>query len=213
MPPADLGNRLRLYAVVDLQVAGDRIRALAAGGVTAVQLREKKRSGTDAVRQALALAGLCRELGLLFIINDRLDWLAQVQADGVHLGQSDGFAIARSRLSPGSVLGVSVVTPVQAQQALAAGADYLGAGPVFPTASKPDAGRPIGLAGLAAVRRAAPRIPLVAIGGLTPANAAAVLDAGADGLAVISALLQADDPQAAAAAFSRILAGKRKSNV
>lgn len=201
-------KRLRVYAIADASVTDARVRAWAAGGVTALQLRDKTAPDAAVLERALALAALCRELGLLFIINDRAEWQAPAGADGVHVGQADRPDEARRLLGPGALLGVSVADPEQARRAAAAGADYLGAGPVFPTGSKADAAPAIGLAGLAALCAAAPRIPVVAIGGITADNAADTIAAGAAGVAVISALA-GSEPQADAARLVQAVGDKK----
>jgi thiamine-phosphate pyrophosphorylase len=190
---------LRLYVLADCAASDERVRAWAEGGVTALQLRDKAAPAGVVQVRAMQLAALCRELGLLFILNDRPEWQAASGADGAHVGQSDQLEAARQSLGPGAILGVSVVTPQQARVAMAAGADYLGVGPVFPTGSKADAAAAIGTEGLAAVRAAVPGAPVVAIGGITAGNAGAVLAAGADGVAVISALAGPNPREAAAA--------------
>jgi thiamine-phosphate diphosphorylase len=135
------------------------------------------------------------------VVNDRADIAAAIGADGLHIGQSDlPLEAARRVLGSAAFIGVSAGTVAEAREAAAAGADYIGAGPVFPTASKPDAGDATGIAVLRAICAAVP-IPVVAIGGITPLNAPQVLQAGAVGVAVISAILSQPNINAAAAAF------------
>jgi thiamine-phosphate pyrophosphorylase len=201
VPEDDLRSRLRLMAIADAEVAETTVRGWARGGVTALQLRDKSSPPEAVLTAARRLAALCRDLGLLFLLNDRAEWQPLTGAPGVHLGWSDLPEQARRHLGPGAVLGISASTPEQARRAAALGADYLGVGPVFATASKPDAGTPLGLAGLAAVRRAVPYLPLVAVGGIAPDTVREVLAAGADGVAAIAALA-AGDPETAAAAFT-----------
>jgi thiamine-phosphate pyrophosphorylase len=139
------------------------------------------------------------------IVNDRVDVALAIDADGVHVGQDDMPApLARRLLGAGRILGVSAGTVEEALQAQADGADYLGTGDVYGTPSKADAGAPIGVAGLAAVARAV-AIPVVAIGGIQVGNAAAAIRAGASGVAVISAVVGAPDPEAAARALRGIV--------
>jgi thiamine-phosphate pyrophosphorylase len=169
---------VRVHAIVeDLETA----RRAVAAGATVVQLRVKGLS-TDAL---IERGGAFAELGVTFVVNDDLDAALSLHADGVHLGQSDAGA-DRARAA-GLLLGRSAAT---LEEALAADADYLGVGPVWPTPSKDDADPAIGLVGLQAIC-AAVDLPVVAIGGIDAANAAACIDAGAVGVAVIRA---ATDP-------------------
>lgn len=198
---------LRLYLVTDRNLTQGRnllevVDAAIAGGVTAVQLREKELPGRQFTELALAFRRLTRERGALFLVNDRVDIALAVDADGAHVGQDDiPAAMARRLLGPDRVLGVSARTPEQARAAEADGADYIGAGAVFATSTKIDA-ESIGLGGLVAIARAV-HIPVVAIGGINNANAAAVLETGVDGLAVVSAIVAARDVAAAATALRR----------
>ena len=195
-----------LYLVTDRSLARGRplpqlVRAAVAGGVTVVQLREKAARTRDFLALALELKALLDPLGVPLIINDRLDVALAAGAFGVHVGQDDlPCEIARRLVGDAMALGVSVSTPAEAREAEAAGADYLGVSPVFPTPTKDDAPAATGLDGLAAIR-AASVLPLVAIGGLSATNAAEVVAAGADGVAVVSAIMAADDPQTAAHAL------------
>jgi len=202
----DLSGRLTLTLVISRLEAEPRSLAELAelafdGGATAMQLREKELSDHDFYREALALRDLCRRRDKLFIINDRLDLALAVEADGLHLGQTDLPAEAAVKLMPKNmILGVSVRTPDEARAALAAGADYLGVGAVFPTGSKADAS----LATSADLKEIlALGVPSVAIGGLTTDNAAQAWALGFTGLAVISALAAAPDPRQAAARLLR----------
>ena len=190
-----------LYAIVDPLDTGRDPAALAAallrGGARILQLRWPGASARELLAAALAIRPLARAAGALFLVNDRPDVARAAEADGVHLGQDDlPVAAARRVLGAGRLIGVSTHDPGQARAAEAAGADYLGVGPVYATATKPDALAPRGLALVSAVR-AAVRCPLVAIGGITPETAAAVRAAGADAVAMIGALVRAPDPEAA----------------
>ncbi len=209
MLPAELKLRLRLYAIVDGALPETLIGRLIAGGITALQLREKLLPDEVFIARGRRLARLCRESGILFLINDRVELCGECRADGVHVGQTDDWRLARRKLAATALLGISAGSPAQALAAREAGADYIGIGPVFPTASKPDAGPAIGLSGLAAVRAAVPGLPLVAIGGIQPANVRQVLSAGADAVAVISTLVEAKDPEQQAAKLLAILDGSR----
>jgi len=197
---------LRLCLVTDRGLARGRSAidiALAAvrGGATMVQLREKQATTRAFVEQARALKAALAPLGAPLIVNDRLDVALAVDADGLHVGQSDlPVAEARRLLGPGKIIGLSIETVEQVLRPDAAAADYLGVGPVYAQQTKADAAPPLGLDGLRRARGLTRR-PIVAIGGLTPENSAAALTAGADGLAVVSALVAADDPEAAARRF------------
>ena len=197
-----------LYLVITAPVIPHVELAAAAceRGVRALQLREKYTPDVELLDVALRMADVTRGTDTLLIINDRPDIAAAAGADGVHLGQSDAsVAAARSVLGAEALVGLSTSTPEEAEAARAAGADYLGVGPVFPTDTKPDALPPIGLAGLRAIAGRVPDLPLVAIGGITRSSAADVLEAGARYIAVISDVCHANDPVAALDAFqSRI---------
>ncbi len=192
-----------LYVITDAQLARGRshrevIRAAIAGGATVVQYREKAGTTRQLIEEAQALRDLTRQLGVPLIVNDRVDIALAVDADGVHVGQDDMPApIARKLMGPGKIVGVSATNLEEALQAERDGADYLGAGPIFATPTKPDAAPPIGLDGLAEICRRV-SIPVIAIGGINEENAAAVIEAGADGIAVVSAVVAAPDVEAAA---------------
>jgi len=174
-------------------------RAAIAGGVTAIQLRDKESPLPDVLAVGRQIRQLCREAGVLFFVNDRVDVALLLDADGVHVGQEDlPVHEARRLLGPGKVIGASAGSLDEAERSIVQGADYLGVGPIFATASKADAGEPVG-PGLIRDMRARWDIPLVGIGGIKADNASLVMDAGADGVAVISAIFDADDPQQAAA--------------
>ncbi len=146
---------------------------------------------------------MTRERGVLFFVNDRVDVAYVVDADGVHIGQDDmNISDARSLLGPDKIIGVSAETVQEAVEAEQSGADYLGVGAVYTTLSKPDAGY-TGLSGLREIVQAV-RIPVVAIGGITAANAAEPLAAGACGVAVVSAVMSAQSPQQAVREFVRL---------
>ena len=199
----NLRERLALYVITDRGLARGRdeveiARAALRGGATALQLRGKDRDARPLCELGRALLLESRAAGALLFVNARLDVAQALGADGVHLGQEDRpCAEARRIAGPGLLIGVSAESPTLAQAAERDGADYLGTGAVYATSSKADAGAPIGVAGLAAVV-AATRLPVVAIGGIGIANAAPCIAAGACGVAVISAVVGADDPEAAA---------------
>ncbi len=175
------------------------------GGAKIIQLREKRRSGRELYAIAQEIRSLCSQYNARFIVNDRLDIALASGADGVHLGQDDLPLSAARRLAPRPFLiGVSVGTVEEAVLAEREGADYLGVGPVYPTGTKPDAGPPVGPE-LIRIIRAAVTIPIVAIGGITLSNAGDVLAAGADGIAVISAVICSPDIAAASRKFADLM--------
>jgi thiamine-phosphate pyrophosphorylase len=187
-----------LYAIVDpLDTGRDPValaRAFLDGGARLLQLRWKAATPRELLPVAIAIRGLTRAAGALFLVNDRPDIARAADADGVHLGQDDlPVAAARRVQGAGRVIGVSTHDVGQARAAEAAGADYVGVGPIYATTTKPDALVPRGPALVSAVR-AAVRCPLVAIGGITPGTAPAVRAAGADAVAMIGALVRAPDP-------------------
>jgi len=169
-----------------------------AGGADTIQYRQKQGSTREMIETARKLKSLCQASGVLFVVNDRLDVAMAAQADGVHLGQDDfPIALARKILGPGAIIGGSAGTLEEAQRCRSEGADYIGFGPVYPTASKEDAGPAIGLKLLREVVEAIP-LPIIAIGGITPMNLPAVMKTGVHGIAVISAVCCQEDPCAAA---------------
>ena len=201
----------RLCLVTDRALAGTRpytaiVAAALAGGIDVVQFRDKQSCGRSLFEEASAVQALCRQHAIPFIVNDRLDIALATGADGLHVGQDDiPAAEARRLLGPDRILGVSVGSPEEARLAEAAGADYLGVGPVFEARStKPDAATPIALSGLAAIKRET-SLPIIAIGGINADNAVAVLRAGATGVAVVSAILSAPDICAATRDLKAVL--------
>ncbi|WP_262179776.1 thiamine phosphate synthase [Haloarcula laminariae] len=174
------------------------------GGVGVVQLREKDRSVHERYEMGTEIRELCRARGVAFVVNDRVDLAQALDADGVHLGDDDlPVPVARELLGEEAIVGRSVSTVAAARDAEAAGADYLGVGTIYRTGSKsdiPEDEHGVGPERVAAIADAVD-IPLVGIGGITAENADAVARAGADGVAVITAVTRADDPAAATAAL------------
>ncbi len=182
----------------------DGARAALAGGADAIQLREKAVRDDMLLAFAAELRELTDEMGKLFIVNDRPDIAAIVGADGVHLGQNDlPIGEARRLLRPGAIVGRSCHSLAQARAAVNEGADYVSIGPVFATDTK-DAGPPVGTDVLRQVT-AEITVPVVPIGGITPANVPEVLDVGAQRIAVCSAVFGADNPRAAAGELKRLI--------
>ncbi len=171
----------------------DVAREAILGGATVIQLREKTSGSREILETAYEIRRLTKKKDIPFIINDRLDIAMAIDSDGVHLGQEDMPPdIARRLLGKQLIVGVSATNLQEAVEAEQQGADYLGVGPIFATPSKDDAAEPMGLEGLAEIRRKV-KIPIVAIGGITPENVRQVITAGADGVAVISAIARAPD--------------------
>lgn len=204
MPPVDL----RLNAIVDPENAGgydliDLARCCAEGGATLVQLRDKVSETRAMVEEARAIRQALAPFGVPLVVNDRVDVALAAGADGVHVGQDDmRVEDARRLLGKGAIIGLSVKTTAEAEAAPVGLIDYIGSGGVYATVSKQQKNAPIGPAGLARIiavfHRRAPKLPLCGIAGIDESNAAAVIAAGADGIAVISALSRAPDPVMAA---------------
>jgi thiamine-phosphate pyrophosphorylase len=196
-----------LYAITpeihDTDLLAERVSAALAGGAAAVQYRAKSIEPALALAQARRLAALCREHRVPFIVNDSVELALASGADGVHVGRDDGDARAVRASFPSALLGVSCYADVaRARAAAAAGADYVAVGSVFPSQTKPGAVRaPLDLIGR---MRDDSGLPVVAIGGVTPANAGAAIAAGADMVAVISAVFDAPDVTSAARAFAQL---------
>ena len=193
----------RLYLVTERSLARGRsiawlVEAAVRGGVTAVQLREKSCPTSDFVQLGRELKKLLASHQVPLIVNDRVDLALEIGADGVHIGQHDmDSGRARRLLGPDAIIGLSIETVEQARAAVSLDVDYLGVGPVFATATKMDAAPPLGLAALARVR-AISRHRVVAIGGIGLENARQAIRSGADGVAVVSAICAAGDPERAA---------------
>jgi thiamine-phosphate pyrophosphorylase len=214
---------LRVYALVDPERAGSHAlpalaARLAAGGATLFQLRDKHGTTRAMVEEARAIKASLAGVGTPLLINDRVDVALAAGADGVHVGQDDmAVEDARRLLGPAAIIGLSIKTVAQAETAPVDLLDYVGIGGVFATTSKDNPDPPIGVAGLARIagvfRRRAPKLPLCAIAGIDAGNAASAITAGADGVAVISALSLAPDPTVAArglrATVDAALAGRR----
>ena len=176
-----------------------------AGGADTIQLREKGGSTKEMISAARQMQALCRKAGVTFIVNDRVDVALAARADGIHLGQDDfPIPLARKLMGEEAIIGGSAGTLEEARTCLMEGADYIGFGPVYSTASKVDAG-PAG--GLDLLRQVVEAIPLsiIAIGGITTANTPLVMKAGAHGIAVISAVCCQKDPTDAARSLRCLL--------
>lgn len=184
------------------------VEAALQGGVTLVQLREKNAETGAFVKTALKLKKLLKLYNVPLIINDRIDVALACDAEGVHLGQSDmPLPLARKILGPDKIIGISASNVDEAMVAEQGGADYIGAGAVYDTPTKTDTGMALGLNGLKAITEAV-KIPVVAVGGMKAHNALAMRQHGAAGVAVVSAIMAALDPEAAATEFKQAFGGQ-----
>jgi len=212
MKPLDLGRRLRLIVITDERLARPSglqavVQQALKAGAPAIQLRAKNATAREVAGMARAFLPMVRSAGALFFVNDRLDVALTVGADGVHLGPDDPpVREVRSAVPRDFIVGYSTDDPDQAVRAQADGADYLGTGAVYATTSKADPGDVIGLTGL---RRVVERvsIPVVGIGGITPARAVEVAEVGARGVAAIGAVMSAPDPAQAVRALLQPFGG------
>jgi len=182
-----------IYPITDTRISGlshaDQVARLIGGGATFIQLRDKYNSPQDFFRAAAAAVDIARRNDARIIINDRVDVAMALNADGVHLGQSDLPVEAARRLLPESIIGISTHNLSQVERAAKLLVDYIAFGPIFSTATKADREPTVGLDLLRQAKQIAGSLPLVAIGGISFDNCSAVLDAGADSIAVISVLL------------------------
>lgn len=194
-------KHMLLYAVTDRawlgkQTMPQQVEAALKGGATCIQLREKNMDDTTFLQEAREILTLCRQYKVPFIVNDNVDVALACGADGIHVGQEDIAAgEARHRIGTDKILGVSVHTVDEAREAVRNGADYLGAGAVFPTGTKTDA-RPMPIETLRAICNAVD-VPVVAIGGISQSNIWQLSQSGVDGAALVSAIFAAEDIEAA----------------
>lgn len=201
-----LNDALALYVLTDRLLSRglseqDVARHAIAGGATAIQLRWKEGPLREAVAIARDLKTICAEHDVLFVVNDRLDLAMTVGADGCHLGEDDiPLPEARKLVGDSMILGYSPADLSEVPMAVEAGADYLGVGPVYGSSTKGDAGEAVGVERMRAVRDLTD-LPFVGIGGINAENAVPVIEAGADGVAVISSVVAQDDIAAAARAL------------
>ena len=206
---------LSVYLITDRALSGARgvletVAAAIAGGATIVQLRDPEAKTRALVEEARAILALARRARIPFIVNDRVDVALAAGADGVHIGQSDmSVADTRALIGPGPILGLSITSEADLDVSDLEGVDYLGVGPVFQTATKPDSAPPINVGGLEAIV-ARTKIPIVAIGGLHAGNAAEAMAAGAAGVAVVSAICAAPDPEGATRELVEIVREARR---
>ena len=187
-----------LYVITDQRISHGKshlevAEAVLAGGATIIQFRDKEVKDSEAEAICSKIYKLTKGKDIAFIVNDRVEVAKKVHADGVHLGQEDmSIKLARKIMNKKQIIGVSVETVDQAIKAVEEGADYLGVGPIYPTTTKSDAGKALGVERLKGIK-AVVNIPVVAIGGINEDNLEEVLRAGADGVAVISAVVSAPD--------------------
>jgi len=189
----------KLYPITDRRLSGlshaEQVARLCEGGARLVQLREKRLSAREFYAEALEALRVARSFGARLVVNDRADVALAVGADGVHVGQDDmPPGAVRALLGVGACVGFSTHGVGQAIEAATLPVDYIAIGPAFATSSKENPDPVVGLEGVRRVREAVPGVPLVAIGGVTAENARSVLEAGADSVAVIGALLNTSDP-------------------
>ena len=195
-----------LYVILDPSVCGDRflidvLKDATTAGARLFQYRNKSASMKEAYAEALVLRKVALDAGVTFIVNDRCDLAVAVDADGVHLGQGDlPLDLARKVMGSDKLIGISTHNPDQVREATAGKPDYLGFGPIFKPGSKQDHDPVVGLEGLRTMRRLTP-LPVFAIGGIQIDQAGEVMRAGANGVAVISAILKAPDISHAVKAF------------
>lgn len=188
----------------------DIVKQAVKGGVDAVQLREKNMEAREVLELGYRLKEFLQKHRIPLIVNDRVDIAMVLDAEGVHLGQSDlPIGAARKLLGPDKIIGISVSKIEEALEAVEKGADYLGVGPIFPTGSKKDAEKPVGLKGLQEIRERV-NIHLTAIGGINRENAAKVIKSGADSIAVISAVSRAKDVERASRELQQIIKHKKE---
>jgi len=214
--PDPLCMNFELYVITDETIAGGRshadiARQALSGGADVIQLRDKGRSCAELKSIGRQIAAIIRKSGAVFIVNDRLDVAIACGADGVHLGQDDmRLSTARQIAPQGFIIGVSVGTVAEAIDAEREGADYIALSPTFSSASKEEAGPGRGLERLREIRRAV-SLPLVAIGGINRQNVQDVIEAGADGIAVISAVVTSPDISAAARELKDLVQESKRS--
>lgn len=199
-----------LYLVTDRKLSHPRtieevVSSAVKGGVSAVQLREKDCSTREYIALARRIHNILKPLNIPLIINDRIDVALAMNADGIHIGQSDmSYGDSRRLMGTDAIIGLSIETMEQAVEAENLDVDYLGVSPIFATSTKTDTTTEWGIEGLRTLRTRS-RHTLVAIGGINPSNAAAVMEAGADGLAVISAICSSPDPEEASRQLRAII--------
>ncbi|MGG4489271.1 thiamine phosphate synthase [Metabacillus idriensis] len=211
----ELRSKLQLYFIMgSTNCMGDPEKVLLEainGGISMFQFREKGEgalTGTEKMNLAQNLQKQCKEHAIPFIVNDDIELALALNADGVHIGQDDEDAsTVRKKLGEGKIVGVSAHTLTEVKKAIADGADYIGAGPIFPTLTKADAEPVKGTSLIEEVRKSDIRIPIVGIGGINVGNARSVIEAGADGVSVITAISLAADVLESSSGLKKAVAG------
>ena len=204
----------RLHVLTDITLQNrfshlDLAEMAVSGGADTIQYRQKSGSTREMIEVARKMKSICSNAGIPFIVNDRVDIALAVNADGVHLGQDDFPAhLARRLLGRDRIIGGSAGSIEEARKCLGEGVDYIGFGPVYTTTSKSDAGPAVGIETIKQVSNEIP-LPIIAIGGVSSENTMDVIRAGANGIAVISAVCCQEDPELATRALLRILDGLR----
>ncbi|USK41189.1 thiamine phosphate synthase [Cytobacillus firmus] len=203
--PKQIRNWLKVYFIMGSvncrHKPEDILRSAINGGISLFQYREKGAGclhGKEKESLAKSLQAICKESNIPFIVNDDIELALSINADGVHIGQEDVPADVVRRKIGSKILGVSVHNMLEAEAAIRQGADYLGIGPIYPTSTKKDAKAVQGLTFLKELRAADIQIPVVGIGGINFKNTPPIMDAGADGVSVITAISQADSPEKSA---------------
>lgn len=211
----DIRSYLKLYFIMGSNNSyGDPLTVLdqaLQGGITLFQFREKgqqAKTGKEKFELAKQMKELCDHYHVPFIVNDDVDLAIAVRASGLHIGQEDEpIQKARERCPADFLIGVSATNQAEAAQAAADHADYIGVGPIFATRTKDDAKTPIGLEGITQIRQLTGDVPIVAIGGIDKDNALPIIEAGADGISLISAISQSDDPERETAELRQLIDG------
>ncbi|KAB7707842.1 thiamine phosphate synthase [Bacillus aerolatus] len=196
-----------------LKTPEETLEEAIAGGITLFQFREKgpgALTGAEKFQLASELQAICRKHSIPFLVNDDVELAINLEADGVHVGQDDETLSAVREKLPGKIVGVSAHTMEEAKRAIAGGADYLGIGPVFPTATKTDTKAVQGTKLIEEIRDASMSVPIVGIGGIDADNASSVVNNGADGVSVITAISHAPSPIKAAAELKQAIASAIK---
>jgi len=198
-----------LYFITDSRLTRktvlEDVKSAIRAGVKIIQYREKEKSTGDMIKEAKEISELCKKNNVLFIINDRVDIVLAVDADGVHLGNKDmTYSIARKILGSKKIIGLTVHNIREAVEAERIGADYVGVSPIFETKTKLDAGRPAGLKLIKDIKKAI-KIPFVAIGGINENNLGSVIEAGARSIAAISAIVTKDNVEKECKKFREVI--------
>ncbi len=208
-----MANYLRVYFIMGSNnCEEDPLHVLEAalkGGITCFQFREKGKGakiGGEKKNLAIEMQRLCKSYGVPFLVNDDVPLAIEIGADGIHVGQDDApVATIKSQCPSDFVIGVSATNHNEAIQAVKDGADYIGVGPIFATNTKEDAKTPIGLNGITQIRNHVGDLPMVAIGGIKAEHVGQIVEAGADGVSVISAISQAESPEQASKEMRRLV--------